>query len=292
MVDRVSLLIGTAAGMFALDDPTSPVIPDTTINHIVRDGEGWWAVDGKARIHHDGQVVANGPNGATLNCVLPIGETVWVGASSARLYRIEGGDLTEDPGFADAPGRADWYTPWGGPPDVRSMAVDKAGTLFVNVHVGGIVRCDDTGPSPTLDKDSDVHQVIADQIAEGRVLAACARGFAQSTDGRVFTYRDEGLHAPYCRAVALIGDTVLISASTGPRSNRARLYRSDLTIGPFEHCRKGLPEWFDDNLDTHCLTVLDESVFAGHGDTVWKSDDLGESWDEIASGLPRITCLA
>ena len=155
------------------------------------------------------------------------------------------------------------------------MAVDGANTLFVNVHVGGIVRCDDAGPTPTLDMDSDVHQVIADPSVEGRVLAACARGLAQSTDGRVFTYRDDGLHAPYCRAVTLIGDTVLISASTGPRSNQARLYRSDLTSGPFEHCRNGLPDWFDDNLDTHCLTVHDESVFAGNGSQVWRSDDAG-----------------
>ena len=288
----MSLLVGTVGGMFRLDNPTQPLIDDATINHITRDAAGWWAVDHEARIHHDGRTVANDFNGATLNCVLPVDETIWVGASSARLYRVDGGALIEDPGFADAPGRADWHTPWGGPPDVRSMAVDGANTLFVNVHVGGIVRCDDTGPSPTLDIHADVHQVIADPSVEGRVLAACARGLAQSTDGRVFTYRDDGLHAPYCRAVTLIGDTVLISASTGPRSNQARLYRSNLTSGPFEHCRDGLPDWFDDNLDTHCLAVHDGSVYAGHAGTVWRSDDQGGTWAEIASGLPRITCLA
>ena len=124
------------------------------------------------------------------------------------------------------------------------------------------------------------------------MLAACARGLAQSTDGRVFTYRDDGLHAPYCRAVALIGDTVLISASTGPRSNRARLYRAGLSTGRFEECRDGLPEWFEENLDSHCLAVLGESVYAGHDDTVWRSEDQGESWAEVTSGLRRITCLA
>jgi hypothetical protein len=278
--------------MLALDDPANQLVADTTINHIAREGEGWWAVDDDARIHHNGRVVANGPDDATLNCILPADGTIWVGASRARLYRIDGDVLIEDLGFADAPGRADWYTPWGGPPDVRSMAVDGAGTLFINVHVGGILRYDDAGPSPTLDMDSDVHQVIADGSVEGRVLAACARGLAQSADGQVFTYRDEGLHAPYCRAVALIGDTVLISASTGPRSNEARLYRADLTTGPFEHCRNGLPEWFDNNVDSHCLVVLGESVYAGHGSNVWRSDDHGDNWSEIASGLPRITCLA
>ena len=100
------------------------------------------------------------------------------------------------------------------------MAVDGANTLFVNVHVGGIVRCDDTGPSPTLDIHADVHQVIADPSVEGRVLAAVpAAWLSRPTDGSSPT-DDDGLHAPYCRAVTLIGDTVLISASTGPRSTR------------------------------------------------------------------------
>ena len=123
-------------------------------------------------------------------------------------------------------------------------------------------------------------------------MAACARGLAQSTDGHVFSYRYYGLHAPYCRAVTFIDDTVLISASTGPRSTQARIYRGDLSTGPFEECREGLPEWFDDNLDTHCLVVLDGSVYAGHGGTVWRSDDHGAHWTEVVTGLPRITCLA
>ena len=54
----MTLLVGTAAGMFALDDPSSPLISDTPIHHIARDADGWWAVDGKARIHHDGQAIA------------------------------------------------------------------------------------------------------------------------------------------------------------------------------------------------------------------------------------------
>ena len=141
-------LVGTIGGMFAIDDPTHPLIADTAVNHIAWDATGWWAIDGDARIHHDGEIVANGPIGATLNCVLPVDAATWVGGSNAALYRVDGDELIEDPGFADAPGRADWYTPWGGPPDVRSMAVDGAGTLFVNVHVGGIVRCDDAGPAP------------------------------------------------------------------------------------------------------------------------------------------------
>jgi hypothetical protein len=287
----MKLLVGTAAGAFTLGI-AEPVIPDTRINHIARAGEGWWAVGDDGALFHDGQQMASVDDQVTLNCVLPVNGDIWVGASEARLFRLEDGDLIEDPGFAAAPERARWYTPWGGPPDVRSMAADHDGTIFINVHVGGILRYDREGLSPTLDQDADVHQVVAGQDLSGRVLAACARGLAHSTDGMVFEFRTEGLHASYCRAVALLGETILLSASTGPRSNRARLYRGDLVGGSFEPCTQGLPEWFDENLDSHCLAVVDDVGYAGQGDTVWRSEDQGVSWAEARSGLPRITCLA
>ena len=288
----MNLLIGTTAGAFSIDDPSAPLIHGTRINHICRDGDDWWAVDGKTRVHRNGEVVATGPDGAALNCVQVTPDEVWVGATAARLYRLGDGGLMEDEGFADAPGRDRWYTPWGGPPDVRSMAVDVDETMFINIHVGGILRYDDEGLSPTIDQDSDVHQVITHPSQSGTVLAACARGMAQSVNGHDFVYRDEGLHASYCRAVAIAGDIVLLSASTGPRSTRARLYRADAGGGPFRECSEGLPEWFDDNLDTHCLVALDGSVFAGHGGTVWRSEDEGATWAEAGTDLPKITCLA
>jgi hypothetical protein len=285
------LLVGTTAGAFSLEE-SEPLIPDTRINHIAHAGDDWWVVDEKGGLHRNGEQVTQVDDDAALKCVLPVEHTVLVGASRARLLRLEGKDLVEDSGFAMAPGRDEWYTPWGGPPDVRSMAVDSEGTVFINVHVGGILRYDDEGPIPTLDQDADVHQVITDPSRAGTVLAACARGLAQSTDGQVFGYRDDGLHSPYCRAVALTGDTILLSASTGPFSKQARLYRGNLTSGPFEACTKGLPEWFDENLDTHRLAVVDGVAYAGHGDTVWRSDDEGVSWSEARSGLPEVTCLA
>jgi hypothetical protein len=288
----VNLYIGTAAGAFTLEDPTQQVIAGTRVNHISRQGDAWWALDGKARVHHNGNIVATAGGDVALNCVQPGDDVVWVGATQARLFRLEDADLVEDTLFADAPGRDQWYTPWGGPPDIRSMAVDASGTLFINIHVGGILRYDDTGLFPTLDQDADVHQVIAHPDRAGLVLAACARGLAQSVNGHDFEFRDDGLHASYCRALAIVGDTVLVSASTGPRTERARLYRAGLEAGPFHPCTTGLPEWFTDNLNTHCLAVADGSVFAGLGGTVWRSDDEGESWTEASADLPQITCLA
>lgn len=286
----MSLLIGTTAGAYGLD-LSEPVIDGTRINHIARRDDSWWAVDGKGRVHRDGEVVARAEESVALTCIQPAHESVWVGATQARVYRIEDDHLTLDEFFADAPGRDTWYTPWGAPADVRSMSLDTDGSLYINIHVGGILRYDNTGIAPTVDIDSDIHQVVAHPDRLGDVVAAGAYGVGYSHNGHDFQFRDEGLHASYCRAVAIIEDTLFVSASTGPRTNNGRLYRGELGEGELTQCRTGLPEQFSENLNSHCLAVLDEAIYAGVGDTVWRSDDLGESWAEAASGLPNVTCL-
>ena len=196
--------------------------------------------------------------------------------------------------FEQAPGRESWYTPWGGPADVRTLAAGPDGTIYVNVHVGGILRSTDGGASwePTLDIDLDVHQVtVAD---DGTVLAATARGLALSEDqGDTWTVVDDGLAATYSRAVAVAGDTVLLSVSTGPDGHRAAVYRRPLHgSGPFRRSAIGLPGSFPGNVDTFCL-VADGALaalgtFAGR---VYLSDDAGASWATVAAG-PPVTCLA
>jgi hypothetical protein len=286
----MTVLIGTAAGAF--DSDGAVLIDGTRINHLARSDDGWWAVDGKGRIHLDGEVIASSTDGIALNCIQPSHDTVFVGSTEARLFRLEDGRLVESEFFADAPGRDRWYTPWGGPADVRSMAVDLDGALYINIHVGGILRYDNTGISPTIDLEADVHQVVAHPTRQGVVLAATAYGLAESHNGHDFDTRSQGLFSSYCRAVAVLEDTVFVSASNGPRASEGRLYRTDFGGSTMEQLTNGLPDSFDSNLDTHRLATVDGSLFVGHGSTVWQSDDLGDAWSEVVSGLPRITCLA
>lgn len=287
----MSVLVGTTAGAFRVDGSNQNLISGTRVNHIVRDGSGWWAADGKGRIHHEGQHVATMPEGAAPLCIQPGGDIVWIGSTEARLFALEGDQLGLDEFFEEVPGREAWHTPWGAPADTRSMALDAERTLFINVHVGGIVRYDNTGPTPTVDINSDIHQVAAHQTQGGAIFAASAQGLAFARDGHDFDFRDDGLHAPYCRAVVVMDDMVVVSASTGPHGGRARVYRSSLWGGEFEPMTAGLPEWFDGNVDTHCLCVVDSSLFIGHGDTIWRSDDAGATWSVLTDGLPSITCL-
>jgi hypothetical protein len=54
----------------------------------------------------------------------------------------------------------------------------------------------------------------------------------------------------------------------------------------------GLPDWFEDNVNTHCLLAKDGLVYVGCGDTVWVSEDAGASFTAMVTDLPKITCLA
>lgn len=288
----MALLVGTTAGAFSIGDETEQLIGGTRINHITRDQSGWWAVDGKGWIHHNGDVLAKMPDGVAALCIQPTSDTTWIGSNKARLFGLDHDEISEDEFFAEAPGRETWFTPWGAPADIRSMSLDADQTLYINVHVGGILRYDDSGPVPTLDIAADVHQVAAHPTQQGAVFAASARGLAVSHNGHDFEFRSEGLHAPYCRGIAVMEDRVLFSASTGPRTSRGRLYTCPLWEDAIEPVTSGLPEWFDDNLNTHCIAADGPRAFVGHGDTLWLSDDHGATWSVLTAGLPKITSIA
>lgn len=222
-------------------------------------------------------------------CIANIGDDLFVGTSEAHLQRLSGDSLEPVPGFDQAEGRSTWYTPWGGPPATRSIA-NWDDDIYVNVHVGGILRS--TTPSgpwrPTIDIDADVHQVTT---AEGLVLAACAGGLASSADlGENWTFRTDGLEARYSRAVVVCGDSLLVSASHGPRGGRAAVYRAGVSDGAFERCLAG-PGWFEDNIDSFCLDALRLGPLAAFGTSdgdLYVSDDSGSSWTQLASALPSV----
>jgi hypothetical protein len=82
-----------------------------------------------------------------------------------------------------------------------------------------------------------------------------------------------------------------VSASNGPRGGRSAVYRGALANGGFERCRDGLPEWFEDNIDSSCLDALPDGSFAAFGTSdgqLFGSRDAGLSWSELASGVAGI----
>ena len=91
---------------------------------------------------------------------------------------------------------------------MRTIAAGAQGELYVNVHVGGILRSDDDGASwrPTIDIRSDVHEVLAVPGRPALVPAATGVGAATSEDGGAsWSFAHDGLSGRYCRAVTLAG---------------------------------------------------------------------------------------
>jgi len=290
------VLVSSGEGLHAFDDrgvPAPVQLEGRAVTTLAPHGRDLWAAVDRSelwRASDDEWSHISDLADRRVACIAATRADVYVGSSEARLFRVAGGGLEPIAAFDQAEGRSTWYTPWGGPPDTRSMS-EWDDDLYVNVHVGGILRTDDRGEhwTPTIDIDADVHQVAT---AEGLVLAACADGLAVSEDrGTTWTLRAEGLEAPYSRAVTVCGDAVLVSASSGPRGGRSAVYRGTLASGGFERCRDGVPEWFDDNVDTACLDALPDGSFAAFGTSdgqLFVSRDAGSSWTELASGLPAI----
>ncbi len=298
------LLIGTGSGLFDLSGievRPDPSFGEQEVTALAVDDAGAWAVaDRHSLVRRDPAAPwtdVERSDGFELTCLLPTPQGLFVGTEEAHLLGLDAHSLVRVDAFDRVQGRDKWYTPWGGPPAVRSLAVDLAGRIHANVHVGGIPRSTDGGQSfePTIGIDADIHQVIAHPTEPDVVLAAGAVGLALSEDGGA-TWRIEraGLRSTYARAVAVAGDTVLLSASNGPHGGQAAVYRTELGPNPrFQKCIGGLPEWFDGNIDSGWLVASGSVVAFGTSDgDVFVSDDAGERWRRAAEGLPPIRVLA
>jgi hypothetical protein len=297
------ILLGTESGLWERrGDALEPVEPFAAreVTALARDGARTWAlVEGRALWVGDDdgrwreQASIDGP---AATCLAPTPGGLLVGTEHAHLLRLADGELSRLESFETVEGRAEWYTPWGDPADVRSIAVATDGTIHVNVHVGGVARSRDGGLSwaPTVDVEADVHQVRAHPTRPDVVLAAAYEGFGLSRDGGAsWDFVTAGMHAHYARAVAVSDDTVLVSVSTGPGGGRSALYRKPLDgEARFERCHDRLP-WFDANIDTACLEAAGPVVVFGTEDgRVFRSLDGGAHWELVTKGMPSIRCLS
>ena len=232
---------------------------------------------------------------------MAVGDVIYVGTDDARVLRVGAdGALEQLRGFDAVAGRETWYAGSAvingqrvGPPlGIRSITATPDGAvLLANVHVGGVPRSTDGGATwqPTIDVESDVHEVRAHPNRPGVVMAAAAIGLCTSRDGGVtWDVEQEGLHASYCSAVAFAGDDVFVSASVDHFAAQGAIYRrrvdghdSLVAVGG------GLPAWTDGIIDTGCIATRGSAVaLADRKGNLYVSADTGRSWSRRASGLP------
>jgi hypothetical protein len=292
------LLVGTADGLLdlALD---GTVLRRTMPGADVRAVSGDYAVaDGWVMALDQGTALAL-PDGLVPRCVVGLaGGRALVGTSDARLVEVGGPEgPARDASFDAVPTRSRWSTPWGGPPDTRSLAMGAGGPL-AGVHVGGVWRRREDEWLEIVPAEADNHQVVVDGST---VAVAAAVGVGQSDDGGdTWAWSEDGLHAPYCRAAAVADGWLLASASTGPASTEGAVYRRPLAEpgAPFTRCGEadgtedGMPDTFPHNVDTFTLTAAGALVAVGTptGD-LYLSQDSGATWRRVARDLPGIHCV-
>ncbi|MGZ4663805.1 MAG: hypothetical protein ACXV5Q_01815 [Frankiaceae bacterium] len=300
------MIVATPNGV-AIVGPATHVLVGEDVVALARDGATVWAAGRAGEVWRCNGLGGDDPTavrvgtvegGAT--CLLPFGPGVLAGSAGAHLWLLADdgnpqGRATLVDAFEHAEDRYDWFTPWGAPPDVRSLAQGRD-VVLVNVHVGGILRATAlSGPwKASIDIHADVHQVISSGRGDGAALAATALGLAVSPDdGSTWRLVDDGLPATYARAVASCEDAVLLSASSGPGAEQSRLYRRSLADeASFTPCHEGLPSAFEGNLDTFRLdgSGRHAGLVTARGD-VYASSDSGGSWQRAATGIRRPRAL-
>ena len=236
---------------------------------------------------------------------MAVGDAIYVGTDDARMLRLSGGVLDPDcvlepiDGFDNIAGRDAWFAGSAivngqrlGPPlGIRSVAANSSGSvLLANVHVGGIPRSMNGGRTwqPTIDINSDVHEVRAHPADPDIVVAVSAIGLCISRDaGATWAIERDGLHASYCSAVAFSGDDILVSASTDHFAAQGRIYRRPIRPDGKIVAVEGLPAWIDGIADTGCIATNGPTVaVVDRSGTLYLSTDFGLAWSRSSSELP------
>lgn len=251
----------------------------------------------------DTQTVSTGIE-HSIECLLITDEEplrLLIGTGESHIYRFEDGKTERIESFDQMPVREKWYTPWGGPPDVRSFAQTSDGWVYADIHVGSIMRSPDKGETwepVTPDLHEDVHQVVTSPQVNERVYANTAHAVYVSDDrGQSWSHRSEGFPYRYGRAIAVHPDDpdcLLATVSKGPHGDpQGQLYRSDDAGKTWEHVTNGFPESVSDNIDTfHIAFSKGDRAWAAVGNILCTSKDRGKSWENAWEAPDKIQMIA
>ncbi len=305
---KSTILVATwGDGLFAITgDGRMQEIANQRIRGLAQDGRGGaLAIVGRHSLRRrapNGQWETVATSESELSCCMAVRDTIYVGTDDARMLRLSHGGGVLDPidGFDSVAGRDAWFAGSAivngqrlGPPlGIRSVAANSNGSiLFANVHVGGIPRSMDGGRTwqPTIDINSDVHEVRAHPVNPNIVAAAAAAGLCISRDaGATWTIERDGLHAPYCSAVAFSGDDILVSASTDHFATQGRIYRRPVKLDGFLLAVEGgMPTWTEGIVDTGCIAANGSFIaIADRAGNLYDSDNFGRTWSCRSTKLP------
>ena len=205
----------------------------------------------------------------------------------AHVYRLVGeeGPAERVVSFDELECRKDWYTPWGGPPAVRTLAKTQDGFCYADIHVGSIMRSPDEGISwepvtPELHKD--VHQVATCPVDDNRVYANTQNGVYISADrGHSWENRIEGLPRRYGTGIAVHPtdpDLMIATVQNGPRGGGAWLCRSENGGETWTELNDQLTESTDRISTGYIAFTADGTAWAVIGKTLYIGKDRATNW--------------
>ena len=308
-VTKPTILVATwDDGLFAVTgDGHTQEIANQTVRGLAPDGRGGaLAIVGRHSLRRrapSGEWATVATSEFELSCCMAVRDAIYAGTDDARMLRLRDGSGVLDPldGFDNVAGRDAWFAGSAivngqrlGPPlGIRSVAANSNGSiLFANVHVGGIPRSMDGGRTwqPTIDINSDVHEVRAHPADPDIVAAASAIGLCISRDrGSTWTIERDGLHASHCSAVAFSGDDILVSVSTDPFAAQGKIYRRPIRPdGHIVAVEDGIPEWTEGIVHTGCMATNGSTIVAvDRAGTLYLSTDFGHAWSRSSRELPN-----
>lgn len=231
------------------------------------------------------------------------------GTGPASLFKSsDGGDTwTECEGLKQLPDTKEWTFP--NPPHVahvKGLAVhaDDPALIYGSVEEGWIVRSRDSGKTWNQLRDGvefDAHYVYVMPDDPSIVVATSGQGFYRSEDGGdSWKQYKEGLSCRYFAQLAVHPSRpkVFFSAAAAvpppgwrrPEGAEAGFFRSENRGTTWEKLSGGLPERFvpapravagdPEDPDTFFVGMTDGSV--------WMSENGGESFQQILTGLPHV----
>jgi photosystem II stability/assembly factor-like uncharacterized protein len=299
-------------------------ITDKHISAIIKEPESGLTFAGAfhGSVHvsaDDGKTWEARGNGMTENNVYSLAAKrlngrvrVFAGTEPAHLFGSDdlGASWKKIPSLRSVPSVPKWNFP--APPHIGHVKhinfdPENSSTIYSSVEVGGLLRSTDAGEHweefPELYED--VHRLMIHPSNAKFLYAVTGRGLYTSADAgktwEQWTRREDELGGYPDGFVFRPSDpkTILMTAAhDAPGTWRtthfagARISRSKDGGRTWEILRNGLPDRLQASIEAFCLEEAGSStsVFAATtSGEVFCSEDLGDSWQTIVTGLPPIS---